>query len=130
MANPDHLVILDQGIEAWNKWRKEKPNVKPDLSEADLNGRVFYKFQEGIRIDLRRTDLGHTNLENANLERARLENAYLEGANLKNASLVGPAGAFAPKGTVSNSQISSKLYLFVEKSPKSNVKVSPKNDRF
>jgi len=29
MANEEHLEILDQGVEVWNKWRKENPDVKP-----------------------------------------------------------------------------------------------------
>jgi hypothetical protein len=36
MANPEHLEILNQGVESWNKWRKENPHIKPDLSEAFL----------------------------------------------------------------------------------------------
>jgi hypothetical protein len=37
MANPEHLQILRQGIEAWNQWRRENMDITPDLSEADLN---------------------------------------------------------------------------------------------
>ena len=36
MANPEHLAILKQGVEEWNKWRMEQSDVMPDLSEADL----------------------------------------------------------------------------------------------
>ena len=33
MANPEHLAILKQGVEQWNKWRKEHPEVlTPDLA--------------------------------------------------------------------------------------------------
>ena len=32
MANPEHLAILKQGVEEWNKWRREYPGVEPDLS--------------------------------------------------------------------------------------------------
>ncbi len=31
MANPEHLAILKQGVEQWNKWKKEHPDVLPDL---------------------------------------------------------------------------------------------------
>ena len=31
MANPEHLAVLKQGVEQWNKWKKEHPDVMPDL---------------------------------------------------------------------------------------------------
>jgi len=37
MANPEHLEILQQGVEQWNKWRNEHHDVKPDLSGATLS---------------------------------------------------------------------------------------------
>jgi len=36
MANEEHLKILKQGVEAWNKWREKNPQITPDLSKADL----------------------------------------------------------------------------------------------
>ena len=38
MANKEHLNVLRQGVEAWNQWRKEHPNIQLDLSDADLSG--------------------------------------------------------------------------------------------
>ena len=61
MANPEHLKILEQGVEGWNKWRKENPDVRPDLIEANLEG---------------------ANLSGAHLRVANLEGANLSGANL------------------------------------------------
>ncbi len=37
MANQEHLDILKQGVETWNQWRKEHPEIQPDLGEAILN---------------------------------------------------------------------------------------------
>jgi hypothetical protein len=34
MPNPDHLKALQQGVDAWNAWRK--PDITPDLGGADL----------------------------------------------------------------------------------------------
>jgi len=31
MADPEHLAVLEQGIKAWNKWRKRHPEIQPDL---------------------------------------------------------------------------------------------------
>src|SRR5579864_6817578 len=38
MANPEHLNILKQGVETWNQWREEHPEIEPDLQEANLVG--------------------------------------------------------------------------------------------
>ncbi len=36
MADEEQLSIIKQGAQAWNRWREENPEVKVDLSEADL----------------------------------------------------------------------------------------------
>ena len=38
MANKEHLVRLNHGVEAWNQWRRENPDARPDLSQANLAG--------------------------------------------------------------------------------------------
>jgi hypothetical protein len=42
MANQEHLEILKQGVKIWNHWRKEHPEIKPDLSST------LYNFGKGI----------------------------------------------------------------------------------
>jgi hypothetical protein len=37
-ANPEHLKLLQQGIDVWNEWRAKEPSIVPDLSEAKLRG--------------------------------------------------------------------------------------------
>jgi hypothetical protein len=37
MADPQHLQIIQQGVDAWNEWRKKNPALIPDLSSADLS---------------------------------------------------------------------------------------------
>jgi hypothetical protein len=54
MANEEHLNILRQGKKTWNRWRKENPDIWPDLSEADLS-----------RADLSRAHLGGADLSGA-----------------------------------------------------------------
>jgi hypothetical protein len=36
MANDEHVAKLKQGVEAWNAWRRENPDIRPELSGADL----------------------------------------------------------------------------------------------
>jgi hypothetical protein len=38
MANKEYLDVLHQGVAACNQWRKENPEIKPDLSKKDVLG--------------------------------------------------------------------------------------------
>jgi uncharacterized protein YjbI with pentapeptide repeats len=37
MANQQHLDLIKQGSDAWNEWRKQHPEIEPDLSYANLS---------------------------------------------------------------------------------------------
>ena len=76
MANPEHLKILKQGVEKWNKWREEHPDVKPDLNKAALN----WVPLRGAH--LWEADLCEADLIGAKLAAADFSGAYLGGANL------------------------------------------------
>lgn len=78
MANEEHEKIIMQGVEVWNNWRGENPDVRPELSAAGLQ-----------YANLQRANLQRANLERANLRGANLFRANLRGANLFNASLIG-----------------------------------------
>ena len=41
MANPEHLAILKQGVDQWNKWRAEHTEVRPSLIGAGLRRAVI-----------------------------------------------------------------------------------------
>lgn len=83
MADPKHLEILKQGVEAWNEWRMGCPETYPDLSKSNLS---LFKLQSG---DFRNADLRHATLYGADLTRANFELADLTGANLSRAKLKG-----------------------------------------
>ena len=76
MANEEHLNILKQGVRVWNKWRKEHPEIRADLSGANLH-----------RANLRRADLDGANLSRADLNGADLMGAFLFQADLREAEL-------------------------------------------
>ena len=82
MANQEQLEILKQGVEVWNKWRKENPEAEIDFSKAN--------FPEANLIDInfRNVNLIDANLRNANLASANLRDANLKNANLSNAKLI------------------------------------------
>ena len=93
MANQDHLNILRQGVKAWNEWRKANPDIRPDLSGANLSG-MNLNFANFSGANLSRTDLSRSNLTDsilfsADLRRANLEYTKLERANLAGADLMG-----------------------------------------
>jgi uncharacterized protein YjbI with pentapeptide repeats len=83
MANPLHLEKLNEGVEAWNKWRGDQ-EAFGDLSDADLAGRDL------TGIDLRGTNLQHAKLRGAKLGRdGRLCDADIRDADLCQADLSG-----------------------------------------
>ena len=93
MSNPEHLKKLEQGTTVWNEWRKQNPDVKPDLSDADLRGANL----SGVYLrgaNLRGAQLGGAlgdgaDLSDANLASADLSSTYLSRANLSHADLSG-----------------------------------------
>src|SRR5437667_412253 len=85
MANEEHLKILKQGVEQWNKWRLENA-TRPDLGGAEL----FNANLSGTNLsgaNLSRANLIGANLSDANLSRANLSDASLSDANLLRANL-------------------------------------------
>ncbi len=91
MANEEHLAILRQGVVAWNKWRKESPDIQPDLIEVNLRGANLrganLRGADLRGANLREVDLSGANLSGSNLSGALLFKADLSGANLVRADL-------------------------------------------
>ncbi len=76
MALQEHLDLLKQGSTAWNAWRVQHKEVRPDLSGARLR-----------EADLRELDLREADLSKADLSRTNLNGAHLSGADLSGAKL-------------------------------------------
>jgi uncharacterized protein YjbI with pentapeptide repeats len=103
MSDPQHMSILNQGVEAWNEWRDQNPSVIPNLKRANLRGYVLDGVNfRGVNLrwtilhkaSLRNADLGGTILANADLREVDLTGANLDSADmynvdLRNAILVG-----------------------------------------
>lgn len=83
MANPEHLAILKQGVEVWNKWRKKNPRILPDLSGMSLRE----SHPNILGINLSKADFRKVNLRDADLYRSWLIEADFSGADLSNATL-------------------------------------------
>ena len=87
VANPEHLALLQKGVEVWNASRPDRPDLHrailnrsnltgANLSGANLNG-----------ADLSDTFLNAADLSGANLFQANLFRANLNAANLFHANL-------------------------------------------
>jgi uncharacterized protein YjbI with pentapeptide repeats len=106
MANQEHLAILKQSVETWNRWRQEHLNVRPDLSGIDLTaanlgaahlngadlsganlGAAYLNGADLSGANLSKADLSEANLIRANLEGAYLVAAYLGAANFNHTNL-------------------------------------------
>jgi uncharacterized protein YjbI with pentapeptide repeats len=86
MANEEQLAILKQGVNVWNKWRKDNPRKGVDLTKADL----FSAHLAGADLhdaNLMKAYLTGANLKEAHLISTNLFNAHLVGANLSHANL-------------------------------------------
>jgi len=107
MANEEHFLMLLQGVEAWNRWREEHPETKPDLSGANLERAnlrranlreawfdkahlLLADFRDAnlCGADFTSADLRAASFRNADLSEAQFRNANLYGANLYGANLV------------------------------------------
>ena len=91
MAHREHIAVLAQGVEAWNRWREANPHERPSLPNADLaelglaGCNLAFANLAGARLmrtDLTGADLHFCDLTCANLMEATLDNANLDGANL------------------------------------------------
>jgi uncharacterized protein YjbI with pentapeptide repeats len=71
MPNQTHFEMVKQGVETWNKWREENPEIEPDLSDVDFSGLKLNNANLSD-TDLRRTNLKNTDFRGANLVRADL----------------------------------------------------------
>jgi uncharacterized protein YjbI with pentapeptide repeats len=115
MANPEHLAILKQGVEVWNKWRHENCAARPDLSGIRLVEFTPYVFspayyrphpaergdvvrawssgewresdwKDGWVSDLDSANLSECDLSMTDLSGAHFEKAILRGAKLRRAN--------------------------------------------
>lgn len=91
MANIEHLSVLQQGVSAWNWWRRHHCQGAPDLSEADLRaGQLCGAHLSGANLrgaNLRGAVLCWADLRQADLRGADLRHADLRAANLSEADM-------------------------------------------
>ena len=83
MVNEEHLVKLTEGVNVWNEWRKNSPDIRSDLRGAKLKG---------------------VNLQGAQLQEANLRWGQLQGADLRDVEGL-------TKGQIESARIDDKTKL-------------------
>ncbi|MGC1308735.1 MAG: pentapeptide repeat-containing protein [Phormidesmis sp.] len=87
--NYQHL--LEDNVELWNHWRRQYPDLLPNLAGRDLSRCYLFEANlSGVNLsgaNLSRACLIGADLSYANLSRADLRHAYLDKANLLCANL-------------------------------------------
>ena len=88
MTNVEHLVILKKGVEVWNKWREENPEIKINLSDVDFRN-INLSDVDFTEIDLRGANFREVNLERANLSEADIHSSNFTRSKLREAKFCG-----------------------------------------
>jgi hypothetical protein len=101
MANDEHVALLKQDVEAWNAWRDENANIRPDLDGANLSGAKLRRANLSGAA-LFKADLDRANFREANLSGAALIGADLNGANFSEADL---SGAYLSQANLSGAKL-------------------------
>ena len=76
MPDEEHLRLLQQGVEAWNRWREQHPVTSPDLTDANLS-----------ELNLAGANLRGTNFTNAEIGKVNFGDAFLMNAVFRCANI-------------------------------------------
>jgi uncharacterized protein YjbI with pentapeptide repeats len=98
MADSEQLKLLKEGVAAWNAWRLQHPEIRPDLREAslaafDLRGVNLVEADLG-GADLRGTDLRQANLSGVNFSKSTID-IFTKYDNVRGCD-VGVNGLYSP----------------------------------
>jgi len=91
--NTPTSLILSNSIFEWNQWRKENPDVIPNLSGVDLTKQDLRNINLSstilLRANLTCVNLSNANCRNANFEGANLTEAIVDDSNFSKANMAG-----------------------------------------
>ncbi len=67
VANPEHLALLRERVEAWNPWMEDRRlqllNTSPDLTRADLTGANLTRYDQSPRWATEGDSLGGSDVQ-------------------------------------------------------------------
>jgi len=76
------LAKLTEGVDTWNQWRRENPEIEPDLSSTDIFSKVWPHLGSNLSgVNFRQTNLSGSGLSRLNLSGAQMNDANLSAAN-------------------------------------------------
>ncbi len=89
MKNEEFIALLKKGVDYWNRWRVDNPDIEIMVSKISLRGEVqlFNKdiLRDGIDfhgVSFINSDLYYARLYNANLQGAKFQFCQMEGIKL------------------------------------------------
>ena len=107
MANDEHVAQLKEGVGAWNEWRKQNPDIRPDLSEAYL-----------CEANLAGANLGGADLTGCRIYGISAWGLKLEGAKQQNLAITLD---YESAITVDNIEVAQFVYLLLHNEKIRNV---------
>jgi hypothetical protein len=88
MTNSTHVEILRQGLDIWNLWRKEHPEIKPQLNGVRLRSAMLRNYDLSnanlIGADLRDSNFRHTDLSGADLNAVKAHRCFFSNSRFTN----------------------------------------------
>ena len=104
MANDEHVAMLKKGVAAWNAWRRENRDIRPNLSGANLSEA---DLQSAILLD---TDLTGADLTGCRVYGVSAWGLKLDGTKQQNLIIT---HSKEPTVTVDNIEVAQFIYLML-----------------
>lgn len=87
MANPDHIETLKAGVDQWNAWRYRCPDVRPELSDIDVerdvwSGSGFYDLPYFTDLNFAGANLNRIVARNSTFTNCSFDGALINFADL------------------------------------------------
>lgn len=126
MANSEHFNLFLQGPKVWNEWRKENPQIEPDLSDEFIyphfarkeKDRPLYKgditsSDPEIPFNFSRTNFHKSSFESAIFPKADMTNCYLYEADMSAAGFPGAdfSGSMIRKAYCSGTDFTDAIFI-------------------
>lgn len=84
MANPEHVEILKQGVDVWNRWRKKDSKTKPNLNQDKLN-KLELKGYNFLEAEMNKAQIIGCDFESCDFYGASLIGSTIKSSNFKGA---------------------------------------------